>query len=53
MTNVIDGADSYAKELGFTPQTSSTGPFKMQDETVYHGGYRAWREFLQAELVSS
>ena len=47
MTNVIEGPDKFASELGFVPETSSTGPFKAQDETVYHGGYRAWRKFLK------
>ena len=50
INNVIEGPDDHAKELGFVPQTSSTGAFKMQDETVYHGGYRAWRKFLKAGI---
>ena len=52
MTNVVAGADERAKEVGFTPATSSTGPFAMQDETVMFGGYRAWKKFIKDGLVA-
>jgi len=52
MTNVVAGADERAKEVGFTPATSSTGPFAMQDETVMFGGYRAWKKFIKDGLAA-
>ena len=36
------GADDYAKELGVNPATSMSGNFDIQDETVFHAGYREW-----------
>jgi phenylpropionate dioxygenase-like ring-hydroxylating dioxygenase large terminal subunit len=50
VTNVVNGADERAAEIGFTPATSSTGPFAMQDETVMFGGYRAWKQFIKDGL---
>ncbi|MEA3220523.1 aromatic ring-hydroxylating dioxygenase subunit alpha [Immundisolibacter sp.] len=52
MTNVVSGADDRAAEIGFTPATSSTGPFAMQDETVMFGGYRAWKKFIKDGLAA-
>ena len=49
-TNVVNGADERAAEIGFMPATSSTGPFPMQDETVMFGGYRAWKQFIKDGL---
>jgi phenylpropionate dioxygenase-like ring-hydroxylating dioxygenase large terminal subunit len=50
VTNVVNGADERAAEIGFTPATSSTGAFTMQDETVMFGGYRAWKQFIKDGL---
>ena len=44
------GADEYAEELGIEPLTSASGPFRMQDETVFHGSYAAWLGFLRSGL---
>jgi len=40
ITNVIKGADDYARELGINPATSSSGTSDLQDETVFHASYR-------------
>lgn len=42
ITNVIQGGDDYARELGIEPVTSSSGGSELQDETVFHASYREW-----------
>ena len=39
MTHIVNGPDTFAKELGIHP--SSSGP-DATDETLYHGQYREW-----------
>ena len=41
------GADDYAKELGVNPATSMSGNFDIQDETVFHAGYREWMRLVK------
>lgn len=36
------GPDARARELGFTPETSVSGTYRLCDETVCHSGYREW-----------
>ena len=49
-TVVQQGADSYAEALGVCPASHVVGPFGMQDETVFHGAYRSWKEMLRSGL---
>jgi phenylpropionate dioxygenase-like ring-hydroxylating dioxygenase large terminal subunit len=44
-------ADTYAKELGINPLTAVVGPFAIQDETVFHGGYREWQRLIEKGLA--
>jgi phenylpropionate dioxygenase-like ring-hydroxylating dioxygenase large terminal subunit len=45
-----DGGDELSQEIGFEPQSGSTGPMGAWDETVYFGGYRAWKQFIKDGL---
>ena len=47
ITNITEGADPFAKEIGIEPETSFHGRMMSQDETVYYGGYRAWLKFIK------
>ncbi len=47
MTAVRDGADATAKSIGIQPVTSQQGPHDMQDETIFHAGYREWVRLLK------
>lgn len=47
LTEVKAGGNAEAEELGIRPQTSSVGGYRMGDETVFHGNYRAWLELLK------
>ena len=42
------GGNAEADELGITPDTSAVGSYRMGDETVFHGNYRAWLRLLKA-----
>jgi benzoate/toluate 1,2-dioxygenase alpha subunit len=46
MTKVREGPDEYADQLGISPATSVTGKFEIQDETVFHAGYREWLRLM-------
>ncbi|WP_299453105.1 aromatic ring-hydroxylating dioxygenase subunit alpha [uncultured Pigmentiphaga sp.] len=46
MTSVQAGANEYAREFGITPATSQYGDVAIQDETVFHSGYREWRRLM-------
>ena len=43
---VFHGADELARQLGFSPVTSLHGPFPIQNETVFHAGYREWLRLM-------
>jgi hypothetical protein len=47
MTAVLQGPDKYADELGVKPVTSTCSQFDMQDETVFHAGYREWLRLMR------
>ena len=47
MTALVKGADRHAEELGIRPETSVSGPFDVQDETVFHAGYREWLRLME------
>ena len=46
MTNMVQGANEYAKALGIHPATSAAGPLNMSDETLFHSSYRAWVKLM-------
>jgi len=47
MAVVHDGPDEYARQLGVHPATSVSGNFDIQDETVFHAGYREWLRLMR------
>jgi benzoate/toluate 1,2-dioxygenase subunit alpha len=53
MTAVRQGGDEYSEQLGIHPQTSVLGPFDIQDETVFHSGYREWLRLMKAGQARS
>ena len=48
ITALVQGPDKYAAELGSCPATSLSGHYDIQDETVFHAGYREWLRLMQA-----
>lgn len=46
MTAVTRGPDELARALGANPETSFSGKYDIQDETVMHGGYREWLRLM-------
>lgn len=42
LTQVQQGADEHAQQLGLSPDTSMSGTFDVSDETVFHAMYRHW-----------
>ena len=52
IANVIQGADDYARELGITPATSSSGTSELQDETVFHASYRELVKRIKAGVTA-
>ncbi len=49
---VIQGPDEFARQIGITPLTSSSGRSDVQDETVFHGSYREWARRIKTGLAS-
>lgn len=47
---VQPGASELAKSLGFEPQVSVQGGFKLQAETVFQSVYREWARLIGAGL---
>lgn len=43
--------DAHAAELGVRPVTTVCGSFAIQDETVFHGGYREWVRLIARGLA--
>jgi phenylpropionate dioxygenase-like ring-hydroxylating dioxygenase large terminal subunit len=48
MTAVQRSANAVAQSIGIHPLTSQEGPHDVQDETIFHAGYREWLRLLQA-----
>ncbi len=46
MKKVRGGPDEYAEQLGICPVTSISGQFEIQDETIFHAGYREWLRLM-------
>ena len=44
------GSDDLSREIGIEPDTGFMGPMGAWDETVYFGGYRAWKQFIKDGL---
>lgn len=51
MSAAIKGPDADARELGVRPETSVTGAFDIQDETVFHAGYREWLRLMRQGMA--
>ena len=45
------GGNPESEELGIRPDTSTAGGYRMGDETVFHGNYRAWLELLRRGIA--
>ncbi len=52
MKHVKTEEDAFTKEIGFSPDSSYFGRMMDQDETVYFGGYRAWKKFIKDGLAA-
>lgn len=50
MTAYHTGADDMSREIGVEPDSGFVGTMAQQDETVYFGGYRAWKKFIMNGL---
>ena len=50
MTTHHAGGDALSQELGVEPDTGFLGAMSAWDETVYFGGYRAWKQFIKDGL---
>ena len=44
------GSDDLSRDIGIEPETGFMGPMGAWDETVYFGGYRAWKQFIKDGL---
>lgn len=49
-TVVRPGDNEHVRQLGVRPETSVSGPFELQDESVYRAGYREWLRLMRAAL---
>lgn len=45
------GGDALAAQIGIRPVTSQSGTHEIQDETVFHAGYREWLRLMKAGLA--
>jgi hypothetical protein len=50
MANYKETTDRLTEEIGFDPESSYYGRMMDQDETVFYGGYRAWKKFIKEGL---
>ncbi len=50
MTEYHEGGDEMSRNIGVKPESSFLGTMGSQDETVYFGGYRAWKKFIKNGL---
>lgn len=46
MSSVQQGTNEVGARLGIQARTSQVGDVKIQDETLFHAGYRAWRALM-------
>ncbi len=49
-TKVVKGGDAFSRELGIEVETSLSGHFDIQDETVFRASYREWLRLLKAGM---
>ncbi|MFM0201503.1 aromatic ring-hydroxylating dioxygenase subunit alpha [Paraburkholderia fungorum] len=52
MTSVQAGTNEIGERIGIQARTSQMGEVKVQDETLFHAGYRAWAEMMTAGLAA-
>ena len=50
MTGYHTGPDALSSEIGIEPDSGFMGTMGAWDETVYYGGYRAWKQFIKDGL---
>jgi hypothetical protein len=48
MTSVQQGTNEVGARIGINARTSQIGEVKVQDETLFHSGYRAWLQLMMA-----
>jgi benzoate/toluate 1,2-dioxygenase alpha subunit len=48
MTSVQQGVNAIGEQFGIAARTSQMGEVKVQDETLFHSGYRAWVQLMMA-----
>lgn len=47
---LVQGKNEEAGALGFEPETSLKGSFRLQSETCFHSAYREWARLMRAGL---
>ncbi len=47
ITKVKTAPDELIEQIGFSPESSYIGEMMDQDESVFYGGYRAWKTFIK------
>lgn len=52
IANVKSEADALTNEIGFDPETSAYGKMTDWDESVFYGGYRAWKQLIKDGLAA-
>ena len=50
ITGYHTGPDALSSEIGIEPDSGFMGAMGAWDETVYYGGYRAWKQFIKDGL---
>mgnify|MGYP000062265696 FL=1 len=50
ITGYHTGPDELSQEIGIQPDSGFMGAMGAWDETVYYGGYRAWKQFIKDGL---
>jgi len=53
LTAVKAGGNAEADELGIKPETSLAGSYRIGDESVFQGNYRAWLKLLKAGVAKA
>lgn len=48
MASMSEAPNAEAEELGMKPAACVKGPFKLQNEVVYHPAYREWLRLMRA-----
>ena len=48
MTSVRPGSGAIGEQIGIQSRTHQMGEAKVQDETIFHAGYREWVRLMKA-----